>query len=698
MGRTIRASFGTTKYCNSFLRNLPCNNPECLYLHELGDEEDRFTKDEVQLGLARHGSRFAFKEEVLASTNGGDGARRGRAGGSYPQPLNPVLPPTRIVVPPNFAGASSPAAPMTMDRGGVGDIVAHNSRPTAQSLPRISGDQQQGALGEMIGGGAGAVLPPQRGADGRPRPRRRRGQRGRRGGGGSGSSSSNSGNGISGENCCERAGLEGEDGSCTGQNCDPGDGCVGRPRELCSVAPRAEWVQNAGVVEGGFCGGRGGSSVYNQGSDLTTITVEQMAGLGTRPAYPTPTPIPRVPLSSSLLASKFLGLDAQELCTTTRTSSRLGNGCAAAHFNGFGELCLPAPKQPSTLGGSDHSVGSGRSVGGAEESNSCWSKLHGVASGGSPLTTAETLTNTPPVGLSPSKLVSPPSTSRPLPGPNGLGSRGVWDLGSIGADSCSVGSSAHDDALDFGDRDDLGERRERGIGSRLFSHGILQMRSPPAFFGFDDGARESGGGGRGRDLEPIAETCKQQHNHERHHSELSGDFNLGLELANGGGGENAQFLTRHQLEENVSAPALPTAPPGFENGGVGVHGSSGEGTLRREYSGSLCDDAGCGNGNAAADADGNRRSTAAPEDARSARCDDGGSGGQGRRAVGHGRVGSGGVASDRTNDVREEGGGRDGGLCGMELAFTTFSPFPTSAATVGSRDEVIRGRFWMCRI
>lgn len=44
MGRTIRASFGTTKYCNSFLRNLPCNNPDCLYLHELGDEGDRFTK------------------------------------------------------------------------------------------------------------------------------------------------------------------------------------------------------------------------------------------------------------------------------------------------------------------------------------------------------------------------------------------------------------------------------------------------------------------------------------------------------------------------------------------------------------------------------------------------------------------------------------------------------------------------------
>ncbi|KAG5177256.1 RING/Ubox like zinc-binding domain-containing protein [Tribonema minus] len=38
-GRTVKANFGTTKYCNSFLRHLPCNNNECMYLHELGDEE-----------------------------------------------------------------------------------------------------------------------------------------------------------------------------------------------------------------------------------------------------------------------------------------------------------------------------------------------------------------------------------------------------------------------------------------------------------------------------------------------------------------------------------------------------------------------------------------------------------------------------------------------------------------------------------
>ena len=35
-GRTVKAVFGTTKYCNAFLKGLPCNNPDCLYLHEAG--------------------------------------------------------------------------------------------------------------------------------------------------------------------------------------------------------------------------------------------------------------------------------------------------------------------------------------------------------------------------------------------------------------------------------------------------------------------------------------------------------------------------------------------------------------------------------------------------------------------------------------------------------------------------------------
>ncbi|XP_059666135.1 uncharacterized protein LOC132311967 [Cornus florida] len=46
-GRYLRASFGTAKYCHAWLRNMPCTNPTCLYLHNIGAEEDSFSKDDV---------------------------------------------------------------------------------------------------------------------------------------------------------------------------------------------------------------------------------------------------------------------------------------------------------------------------------------------------------------------------------------------------------------------------------------------------------------------------------------------------------------------------------------------------------------------------------------------------------------------------------------------------------------------------
>ena len=55
-GKTLRASFGTTKYCASFLRGARCMNKNCLYLHDVGaDTRDlSFTKEEM---LAQYGSK-----------------------------------------------------------------------------------------------------------------------------------------------------------------------------------------------------------------------------------------------------------------------------------------------------------------------------------------------------------------------------------------------------------------------------------------------------------------------------------------------------------------------------------------------------------------------------------------------------------------------------------------------------------------
>ncbi|KAJ1375415.1 Zinc finger, RING-type [Sesbania bispinosa] len=63
-GRPLRACFGTTKYCHAWLRNVPCSNRECLYLHDHGSHEDSFTKDELVLAFAR--SRV---QQIIGATN-----------------------------------------------------------------------------------------------------------------------------------------------------------------------------------------------------------------------------------------------------------------------------------------------------------------------------------------------------------------------------------------------------------------------------------------------------------------------------------------------------------------------------------------------------------------------------------------------------------------------------------------------------
>lgn len=75
-GRTLKASLGTTKYCSSFLNSPQCPKPvtcpraDCMYLHELGDEEASFTKEEMQLG--RH---TEFEQRLHEALNRAEAAQ-----------------------------------------------------------------------------------------------------------------------------------------------------------------------------------------------------------------------------------------------------------------------------------------------------------------------------------------------------------------------------------------------------------------------------------------------------------------------------------------------------------------------------------------------------------------------------------------------------------------------------------------------
>ncbi|XP_059315143.1 uncharacterized protein LOC132065668 isoform X1 [Lycium ferocissimum] len=78
-GQPLRACFGTTKYCHAWLRSVPCTNPDCLYLHEIGSQEDSFTKDEVISAYTR--SRV---QQITGAVN----SMQRRSGSALPPPAD----------------------------------------------------------------------------------------------------------------------------------------------------------------------------------------------------------------------------------------------------------------------------------------------------------------------------------------------------------------------------------------------------------------------------------------------------------------------------------------------------------------------------------------------------------------------------------------------------------------------------------
>lgn len=528
MGRTIRASFGTTKYCNSFLRNLPCNNPECLYLHELGDEGDRFTKDEVQLGLARHGSSFAFKEEVLGSSERGNGSRGGGPGdnGRPLPPVNPVLPPPCPVTPTRPATTTSTSSSNSGSRmpsndgssaSSAGTSLCGNSGssygrlPTVQSPTRCqtwSGEHQvvtpgsggvgtvgsvsvAGGIAGMRGALVGSTSPAPIGSDGRPRPRRRRGQRGRRGSGGSGSNGSLSLGGITnagGVGVARGGGAGGLDGGVEADVFTDGE-CVYGPGELCLVTPAADWGQQPVGVHGGAVGTSSSALSHSLHSDsgaygatprLTSTSLELSGRSSSSAGF-------FGDLDNIGMSGTAMGLGSRTVeCGKDMVSSACsrysgglpvsigGNGVSSV-MSGT-DICHPSPTV-ATWGGNDRSTSSNRSGGGNGGLGGYWGGKTFGSNGarGSPLATSETLTNTPPVELSPSESMSPPSA---FPSLGGLGSRGLWNLGGLGTGNSNGG--------DDRDHEGGGERRSAG---GMYSHPILQVRPPPAFFDFRDGVQ-----------------------------------------------------------------------------------------------------------------------------------------------------------------------------------------------------------------
>ncbi|KJZ76963.1 hypothetical protein HIM_03840 [Hirsutella minnesotensis 3608] len=81
--RVLKAQHGTTKYCSAWLKNEKCNNPGCMFLHEQGDEEDSYTRQDLSSMNSIHTQR--------PLPGGGGGSSRSVSRQQISQPTPPPV-------------------------------------------------------------------------------------------------------------------------------------------------------------------------------------------------------------------------------------------------------------------------------------------------------------------------------------------------------------------------------------------------------------------------------------------------------------------------------------------------------------------------------------------------------------------------------------------------------------------------------
>ncbi|WVR05135.1 hypothetical protein IAU60_002147 [Kwoniella sp. DSM 27419] len=65
-GAVLSATYGTTRYCDAFLRNAKCDSGTCHNLHEWAGETDCFTKEDMETALTRPAEYDARQKQTVA--------------------------------------------------------------------------------------------------------------------------------------------------------------------------------------------------------------------------------------------------------------------------------------------------------------------------------------------------------------------------------------------------------------------------------------------------------------------------------------------------------------------------------------------------------------------------------------------------------------------------------------------------------
>jgi hypothetical protein len=87
-GNTLRAAYGTTKYCTAFLQHRQCQNPNCMYLHSEQDQDDTESHTREEVSTIQHAAKLGQNP----ASKGTPGTPNTKPPPTEDKPDRPILP------------------------------------------------------------------------------------------------------------------------------------------------------------------------------------------------------------------------------------------------------------------------------------------------------------------------------------------------------------------------------------------------------------------------------------------------------------------------------------------------------------------------------------------------------------------------------------------------------------------------------
>ncbi|PBP15500.1 RNA recognition domain-containing protein [Diplocarpon rosae] len=145
--RVLRAQLGTTKYCSAYLRNETCTNKNCMFLHEPGDNDDSYSRQDLSSINSVNTQRPL---PVLASSSASSSRQVAQTQAHAQAPIQQAQPVAAAVQPmlregsrdgsDSGDGSALPSSASWANRGGAPQRSRRGSQATsgATSSPAIS--------------------------------------------------------------------------------------------------------------------------------------------------------------------------------------------------------------------------------------------------------------------------------------------------------------------------------------------------------------------------------------------------------------------------------------------------------------------------------------------------------------------------------------------------------------------------------